>query len=71
MPAYCSSQAVFDAALEQGILISPGLLYSNSNRFDHFLRINCGAPYTAEIEQAIKVLSNIVQHLLRTRKAVA
>ncbi len=70
MPAFCSSQAVFDAALEQGILISPGLLYSNSNRFDHFLRINCGTHYSEELDAAMRSLGAIVAHQ-KPRKAVA
>lgn len=40
MPAGTSARAVFDAALRQGIRVAPGSMFSNSSRFDHFLRIN-------------------------------
>lgn len=60
LPHKLSSRAVFDAALKQGILVSPGLLFSNSNRFDHFLRINCGSPYSTELDQALRCLGRIV-----------
>ena len=43
--ARCRRHAVFDAALAERILIAPGTLFSNSSRFDHFMRINCGWPY--------------------------
>lgn len=60
LPHKLSSRTVFDAALKQGILVSPGLLFSNSNRFDHFLRINCGAPYSTELDQALRCLGRLV-----------
>ena len=69
MPPECSSQAVFDAALERDILISPGLLYSNSNRFDHFLRINCGAPYSDKLDDAMRTLGHIIANQQKRRAA--
>lgn len=69
MPPECSSKAVFDAALERDILISPGLLYSNSNRFDHFLRINCGAPYSDKLDDAMRTLGHIIANQQKRRAA--
>lgn len=63
LPHQLSSRAVFEAALEQSILVSPGLLYSNSNRFNHFLRLNCGMHFTPELDEALRTLGNIVHHL--------
>lgn len=60
MPGGRSSAAVFDAALAAGIRVAPGLMFSNTGRFDHFLRISCGAPFTAQIEAAIARLAQIV-----------
>ena len=71
MPPQVSSRAVFDAALRQDILVSPGLLYSNSNRFDHFLRLNCGTHYSHELEDALRTLGRIVDDLTRRRKTAA
>ncbi|QBC44247.1 hypothetical protein C1H71_12375 [Iodobacter fluviatilis] len=45
LPEQLSSKRVFDAALKQGILIAPGLMFFNSNRFEYFIRINCGWPF--------------------------
>lgn len=53
-------QAVFDAALPRGIRVSPGGMFSNSRRFDHFLRISCGSPFTSRTEQAVRELASIV-----------
>ncbi|MEP7102703.1 MAG: PLP-dependent aminotransferase family protein, partial [Burkholderiales bacterium] len=46
LPGQRSSQTVFEAALARGIRIAPGTLFSNSRRFDHFMRISCGTPFT-------------------------
>ncbi len=60
LPDRRSAQGVFDAALVQGIRIAPGSLFSNSNRFDHFMRISCGAPFTPEMDQALQRLAATV-----------
>ena len=63
LPAGIPSAKVFDAALAEGILIAPGQMFSNSNRFDHYLRLNCGLPITPEVEAAVARLGAIVTSL--------
>ena len=60
LPQQLSSQRVFDAALRSQILVAPGLMFSNSQRFDPFLRINCGWPYDKPMEQALRRLGQII-----------
>jgi DNA-binding transcriptional MocR family regulator len=60
LPDKRSAQAVFDAALAQGIRVVPGTLFSNAGRFDHFLRISCGSPFSAQAELAMRQLGRIV-----------
>lgn len=67
LPDKLSSSAVFDAALVHGILVAPGLLFSNSSRFDHCLRINCGWPYGDEVDQGLKKLGEIIGSLGRAQ----
>jgi DNA-binding transcriptional MocR family regulator len=64
MPQQLSSKRVFDAALQEQILVSPGLMFSNSLRFDPFLRISCGWPVDKDVEQALRRLGQIVTQLL-------
>lgn len=64
LPQRLSSKRVFDAALREGILVAPGLMFSNSGRFDHFLRISCGWPYSDAIDAALRRLGGIVGRLL-------
>ncbi|MGJ7545236.1 PLP-dependent aminotransferase family protein [Variovorax sp. LT1R16] len=62
LPRGCASAAVFDAALrEEGIVVAPGYLFSNGSRSDHFLRLNCGWPYDAEMDAAFNKLGRIVR----------
>jgi DNA-binding transcriptional MocR family regulator len=58
LPGPVSSQAIFEAALKQGIRIAPGVMFTNSNRFDHFLRLSCGQQYTEEVDRAVKFLGD-------------
>ncbi|WP_293932546.1 PLP-dependent aminotransferase family protein [Iodobacter sp.] len=60
LPGQLSSKRVFDAALNKGILIAPGLMFSNSKRFEHFIRINCGWPFSPEIDRALQSLGELI-----------
>lgn len=63
LPTGVSSRALFDAALAQGIFIAPGLMFSNSNRYEEFVRLNCGARYTPAIDAALRKLGELTQAL--------
>ncbi|MDM0011253.1 PLP-dependent aminotransferase family protein [Variovorax sp. J22P168] len=60
LPDRLSSATVFDSALQERILVAPGTLFSNSSRFDHCLRINCGWPFETKVEAALRRLGEIV-----------
>jgi DNA-binding transcriptional MocR family regulator len=62
LPDGLSSRRLFDAALEEGIYIAPGSMFSNSNRFDSYIRLNCGAPITPQIESALQQLGQLCHH---------
>ena len=59
-----AGREAFDAALAEGILIAPGILFSNSNRFAHFVRRNCGWPYSPAIDHAVKRLGQLCAGLM-------
>ncbi|HSV46869.1 MAG TPA: PLP-dependent aminotransferase family protein [Ramlibacter sp.] len=58
-----SSARLFEAALAQRILVTPGTLFSNTGRFDSFLRLGCGWPYSDEIDAALKTLGRLAADL--------
>jgi DNA-binding transcriptional MocR family regulator len=63
LPQRLSSEKAFNEALREGILVAPGMMFSNSNRFDHFIRLNCGLPYSRDLDNAIRKLGNIITRL--------
>jgi DNA-binding transcriptional MocR family regulator len=67
LPNRLSSQVVFERAIEAGILVAPGLMFSNSNRYDHYIRLNCGMPYGPEVDQALRALGEILHRLIGQR----
>jgi len=65
LPRSVSGLDVFEQALEQGIGITPGILFSATRRYRNFIRINCGFPWDAHNEQAVEKLSVIVRALMK------
>ncbi|RJF97477.1 PLP-dependent aminotransferase family protein [Noviherbaspirillum saxi] len=65
LPHKLSAKKVFDEALRHQILIAPGSMFSNSNRYDAFIRVSCGWRYSEEIDDAVRRLGHIVSGLAR------
>ncbi|WP_207262077.1 PLP-dependent aminotransferase family protein [Pseudomonas sp. GW101-3H06] len=61
LPREYSSMALFHEALNVGILISPGDIFSNTGRFGHFVRIGCGAPYSPRVDEALATLGQLLK----------
>jgi len=64
LPRRLSSRKLFDSALSEGILVAPGLMFSNSNRYEQFIRINCGLPYSPEVAHALLRLGQLCEQLI-------
>lgn len=47
------------AALRQGISIAPGHIFSARGRHGNFLRLSCGHPWNARMEQAVETLGRL------------
>lgn len=62
LPRHYSSMALFHDALKVGIQISPGDIFSNTRRFDHFVRIGCGAPFSPKIDEALATLGQLLKN---------
>jgi DNA-binding transcriptional MocR family regulator len=56
LPPQVNGEALFRAALAEGIKLAPGGMFSNSQRFDHFVRLSCGAAHTPAVQAALKRL---------------
>ncbi|MEZ1316017.1 PLP-dependent aminotransferase family protein [Pseudomonas fluorescens] len=62
LPAHCSAMRLFHEGLKAGIQISPGDIFSNSQRFSHFVRIGCGTPYSPKIDEALATLGQLLKN---------
>jgi DNA-binding transcriptional MocR family regulator len=63
LPEGVASTPLFEQALRQGIRVSPGPVFSNTGRYERFLRLVCGMPFTPEVESACAELGRIAQLL--------
>jgi DNA-binding transcriptional MocR family regulator len=43
-----NTQELHVRALQQGISIAPGLIFSNTEQFNHCIRLNCGTPWNVK-----------------------
>jgi DNA-binding transcriptional MocR family regulator len=57
--------ALFEAALAEGIGISPGHLFSSRGDYRDHLRLSCGLPWDATLDDALQRLGGLVAAQLR------
>jgi DNA-binding transcriptional MocR family regulator len=48
-------------ALAAGISLAPGPIFSARQQFRNFLRMNCGHPWTAGMDQAVQRIGEILR----------
>ena len=48
-------------ALERGISVAPGPIFSAGGRFENHLRLNAGVVWSERIEHSLEVLADIVK----------
>ncbi|HAB64177.1 MAG TPA: GntR family transcriptional regulator [Pseudomonas sp.] len=65
LPARVNTKDLHVQALQRGISIAPGLIFSNTEQFNHCVRLNCALPWTAEAERALKTLGELAGELCR------
>ncbi|GAB3629277.1 2-aminoadipate aminotransferase [Pandoraea terrae] len=53
LPPKVNAMQLYELALERGITIGPGYMFSTSDSYRNFIRLNYSSPWSAEIEQAV------------------
>lgn len=61
LPDGVRSEALFDAALARGVRIAPGSIFSNSDRFDAYIRLGCTRVFDSAHEAAIETLGQLIR----------
>jgi DNA-binding transcriptional MocR family regulator len=63
LPRHVDSREVFALARLEHIGVAPGAAFSTSRRFDHFIRLHYGDPWSARLDAAMRALGHIVMRL--------
>lgn len=63
LPKTVNSVELFDNAIDAGISIAPGNIFSPQGRFDHYVRLSYGHPWSEKIEDSIRWLGAEVNRL--------
>ena len=60
MPESVDSIWLYEAALEDGVSIAPGPLFSATDRYRNFIRLNCAQPWTEKVARGVERLGALV-----------
>jgi len=52
---------LYEQAYQHKISIAPGSMFSASGGYQNCFRLNCGLPWSEELEQAMKTLGNLIK----------
>lgn len=63
MPEQVDALTLHDRALEHGISIVPGPIFSAKQKYRHFVRLNCGYRWSDRMEQAVETLGRLVKQM--------
>ncbi len=59
LPAKVDGMRLYELALGRGITVGPGYMFSVSNSYKNFIRLNYSSPWSREIEQAVITVGKI------------
>jgi DNA-binding transcriptional MocR family regulator len=65
LPAKVDSMKLYELALARGITIGPGNMFSVSDSYRNFIRLNYSTPWSPEIEQAIITVGKLAASCAR------
>ncbi|PLZ02058.1 2-aminoadipate aminotransferase [Burkholderia sp. WAC0059] len=65
LPPQVDSMRLYQRALESGITIGPGYMFSTSAAYAHFIRLNYSYAWSPAIEQAVTTLGKLASACLR------
>lgn len=65
LPAGVDAIELHRAALDQGISVAPGPIFSARQEYRYAVRLNYGHPFTARIEGALRTLGSLIRKRMR------
>jgi DNA-binding transcriptional MocR family regulator len=70
MPPQVDALALHRCAIEAGVAFMPGQLFSASGKYTNYLRLNCGNPWSVEMERAIARLGELVHRQAQQAESI-
>jgi DNA-binding transcriptional MocR family regulator len=61
LPQGVDGVQLFQAARAQRIAIAPGPMFTNTGRYQNFIRLNCGHPWTGRMDAAVARLGRLIE----------
>ncbi|MGF6262437.1 DNA-binding transcriptional MocR family regulator [Paraburkholderia youngii] len=69
LPHGLSSAVFFEAALDDGIRVMPGTVFSNTGRFDRFIRLSCPSAELDLVDEAVRRLGRLATRMMERNEA--
>ena len=63
LPEHVDSMALYSAAIREHITIGPGALFSRSDKYASFIRLNYSYPWSTRTEQALRTIARLAAAL--------
>lgn len=67
LPSNVDGTALYRRALDLGISVFPGEIFSNDGKYQNFVRLSCGTPWSPAMERAIGTLGRLSRELADKR----
>lgn len=65
LPKPLSGQKLYRDACAEGVVVAPGEIFSTQGLYERFIRINCGLPWTADIDAGLRRLGEVAHRQAR------
>ena len=63
LPAEVNAMCLYREALDRGVSIAPGRLFSANDQYNNHIRLNCGVHWDTRVENAFKTLGHLTHEL--------
>jgi DNA-binding transcriptional MocR family regulator len=64
LPTKVNTDELQQQALDQGISIAPGNMFSLTNKYKHCMRISCALPWSEKVDRAVLKLGQLIESQL-------
>jgi DNA-binding transcriptional MocR family regulator len=63
LPKPVDGTELFEKSLAEGVSVTPGVLFSSTDKYKNCIRISCGMPWSTRIEAAVATVGRIARSL--------